>query len=323
MINQTNIIASEAVFDSKFDLGLSSTYRDGIMEIEEPLNLWLNPNHQLIQLRDELSKGDSIILKTLSYKHWKLKKYGTDRLNWFSYVHYGCHRVLSKLKTTRRVYSWLYPKGPYLFSKAEALGRMVNCGFEIIKIDDTETHCSVELKAVSHSKKLYQPSTGLIFAMPRVRKGGKMIRIYKLRTMYPYSEYLPAYMVKAHGYSKSGKPADDFRVTRWGAFLRKYWLDEVPQLLNVLKGRVKIIGVRLVSKTYFDKIPQELKEMRLRHKPGVVPPYVSLNVGGNVEDVLAAEMTYLRDVEEKGFRGEKTYLLKALRVILTSRKTSA
>ena len=235
MINQTKIIASEAVFDSKFDLGRSIIISDGIMEIVKPLNLWLNPNHQLIQLRNELSEGDLIILNTLSYKHWRIKKYGMDRLNGFSYVHHGCHRVLSKLKTTRRVYSWLYPKGPYLFSKAEALGRMVYCGFEIIKIDDTETHCTVQLKVVNHTKKLYRPSTGLVFAMPRVGKGGKMIRVYKLRTMHPYSEFLQAYMIKAHGYSKSGKPADDFRVTRWGSFLRKYWLDEVPQLLNVLK----------------------------------------------------------------------------------------
>ena len=64
--------------------------------------------------------------------------------------------------------------------------------------------------------------------------------------------------------------------------------------------------------------------MKLRHKLGVIPTYVSFNVGGNVEDVLAAEMTYLRDVEGKGFRGEMAYPLKNLIcVTLTGRKTSA
>ena len=50
--------------------------------------------------------------------------------------------------------------------------------------------------------------------------------------------------------------------------------------------------------------------MKLRHKPGVIPTYVSFNVGGNIEHLLAAEMTFLRDVQEMGFRGEMAYPLK-------------
>lgn len=307
----------------KWWTGPSIDYRGGILTIQEPLNLWPNPTRQLDQLRNELSEGDRIILQTLSYRHWKLRKYGSENLNRLDYIHYGCHRVLSKLNTTKRIYNWFYPKGPYVFSKAEAIGRIVYSGFEIVNIEDFNTHCSVELKAVIRAKKKYQPSTGLIFAMPRVGKGARMIRVYKLRTMHPYSEFLQSYMISAHGYSKSGKPADDFRVTRWGAFLRRYWLDEFPQLFNVLKGELKIMGVRPVSKTYFDKIPQELKEKRLRHKPGVIPPYVSLNVGGNLEDVLSAELKYLNEIEDQGFKVELAYFFKALRVILTGRKTSA
>ena len=63
--------------------------------------------------------------------------------------------------------------------------------------------------------------------------------------------------------------------------------------------------------------------MRLRHKHGVILPYFSHNVGGNIEDLLVAKIKNMRDVEVKRFRGEMAYLLKALSIILTGRKISA
>lgn len=323
MLSQTNILADRVFLESLETLKLADISSKNGVDVRQPLNFWSKPNSELKELRSHLSIGDKVTLRTLSYKHWKLRKYGTEKLTRLSYLHYGFHRVFSKLSTTKRLYSIFFPKGPFLFSKAEALGRMVYAGFEIESIVDTGEMLEVNLIASEALKRAHKPSTGLIFSMPRVGKGGKMINVYKLRTMHPYSEFLQGYMVKTNGYSKTGKPADDFRVTKWGLTLRKYWLDEVPQLLNILLCQIKIMGVRPVSKTYFDTIPEDLKRKRLRHKPGMIPPYVSLNVGGNVEDVLKAELQYLNDIEAKGLKGELSYLFRALKVILTGRKTSA
>jgi len=103
------------------------------------------------------------------------------------------------------------------------------------------------------------PSYGPIYRMPRIGKNGKIIKVFKFRTMHPYAEYLQDYVLGINGYATSGKPANDFRLTPWGKVMRKYWLDELPQLLNVLLGQLKIVGVRPVSQRYFDDIPKDLQ----------------------------------------------------------------
>ena len=52
--------------------------------------------------------------------------------------------------------------------------------------------------------------------------------------MHPYSEYLQDYILKLNGYSETGKPANDFRLVPYGKFLRRYWIDELPQLYKFI-----------------------------------------------------------------------------------------
>jgi O-antigen biosynthesis protein WbqP len=74
----------------------------------------------------------------------------------------------------------------------------------------------------------------IFFAQDRVGKGGKLFRCYKYRTMKAAS---PAYMPK-------GKIDHSFYVTKLGSFLRSFSLDELPQLFNVIKGEMSIVGPR-------------------------------------------------------------------------------
>ncbi len=93
----------------------------------------------------------------------------------------------------------------------------------------------------------------------RVGKGGKIFRIFKFRTMVPDAE-------KLGGPSTAG---DDPRLLKIGLFLKKYQLDELPQLINVLKGEMSLVGPRPEVKMYVDMMTDEERSIILSVKPGM------------------------------------------------------
>jgi lipopolysaccharide/colanic/teichoic acid biosynthesis glycosyltransferase len=232
-------------------------------------------------------------------------------------------RVTPKINGINKIYFYFTKGRNRLLSKAEMLGRLVCCGFEIIsskKINGIDYFIVKNKKAPTFDMK---PSYGPVFGMNRIGKGGAIIKVYKFRTMHPYSEYLQDYILKLNGYAKSGKPANDFRVTPWGKIFRKYWIDELPQLYNILKGDMKLVGVRPVSKRYFDDIPKELQSLRIKQKPGCIPPYVSLNRGGDLQSVQNAEKEYLLEKQRNPLFTDLKYFFKAIYHIVFHKKRSA
>jgi len=207
-------------------------------------------------------------------------------------------------------------------SKAEVLGRLVCCGFEIIEYKEIN---NLTYFVVTKAKKPgfnHNQSYGSLFKMARIGMGGEMIHVYKFRTMYPYSEYLQDYVLNLNGYSMVGKPADDFRLTKWGKFLRKYWLDELPQLVNVLRGEMNLVGIRPLSRRAFEDYPDDVKEMRIKYKPGCIPPYISLLKQG-MEQSIEAERTYLLEKEKNPFATDFKYFKMAVFNIITNKIRSA
>lgn len=93
----------------------------------------------------------------------------------------------------------------------------------------------------------------------RVGKNGKNFRIFKFRTMVPGAE-------KLGGYST---PSDDPRLLKIGHFLKKYQLDELPQLINVLKGEMSLVGPRPEVPYYVDMMTEEEKKIILSVRPGM------------------------------------------------------
>jgi lipopolysaccharide/colanic/teichoic acid biosynthesis glycosyltransferase len=97
-----------------------------------------------------------------------------------------------------------------------------------------------------------------IYSQERVGKDGQVFTIYKFRTMH-YDRFAPA-----------PTPTDDgdTRITRVGRFLRKCSLDELPQLLNVLKGEMSLVGPRpemvFIARDYTSE-----QKKRLATKPGI------------------------------------------------------
>jgi lipopolysaccharide/colanic/teichoic acid biosynthesis glycosyltransferase len=232
-------------------------------------------------------------------------------------------RVFPKLPLFKKFYFYLTRGRNRLLSKAEVFGRLASCGFEIVDYESFNGLMYIVAQKVDMPAFNMNPSYGPLYKMPRMGKNGKIIGVYKFRTMHPYAEYLQDYILKVHGYAESGKPANDFRLTPWGKFLRRYWLDELPQLINVLKGDLKLVGVRPISERYFKDIPHDLQELRLRQKPGCIPPYVSLDRKPSVEAVLQAEREYLIEKTKRPYTTDTRYFFKAIFNIVFRRKRSA
>lgn len=89
----------------------------------------------------------------------------------------------------------------------------------------------------------------VLFAQQRVGKGGRIFQCYKFRSMIadaePFLEsYLDSNPAAREEWNQYQKLSDDPRITRFGRFIRKYSLDELPQFWNVLKGDMSIVGPR-------------------------------------------------------------------------------
>lgn len=101
----------------------------------------------------------------------------------------------------------------------------------------------------------------IIFKQERIGKNGKKFNIYKFRTMYVDAE--------KNGPALSSE--NDPRITKFGKFLRKTRLDELPQFVNVLKGDMSIVGPRPEREYYICQIIKKAPHYRLLHKikPGI------------------------------------------------------
>ncbi len=226
------------------------------------------------------------------------------------YADFIINRVIPRLRPLEKVYYYLTKGQFHAISVTEILGRLVYCGFEIIDYKEIDGLTYFKARKIKEPMKSLNPSNYLIVKLSRIGKNGDLIGVYKFRTMHPYSEFLQDYMIKRNGYNNKGKPANDYRVTRWGSYMRKLWLDELPQLINVFRGEMKLVGLRPISGYRFSEFPEDLKQERIKYKPGCFPPYVALNMPddkGNIE----AERIYIRDLAKHPYATDLKYFLKA------------
>lgn len=110
----------------------------------------------------------------------------------------------------------------------------------------------------------------VIFVHKRVGKNGKKIGIYKFRSMVMNAEELIEKFTpeQKEEFKKNFKLENDPRITKIGKFLRKTSLDELPQLFNILKGDLSIVGPRPIMEVE-TKIYGKYKDMLLSVKPGL------------------------------------------------------
>ncbi|MDP2366193.1 MAG: sugar transferase, partial [Ignavibacteria bacterium] len=332
-----------SVLDNMLDLKSFDTRKTLIIESDEPndtssqrqdsqhlfvnlhiLNDQIQLNDYILDVRKTLVHGGVFVGALLPhhYRYQKyLKTYSFWTANLFYFFDFIWKRVFPKLPITREIYFNFSKEKDRAISLAEGLGRLVYCGFKIIDlaaVDDVVYFAAVKnglFKPIN--KFFYSP----IFKMKRIGKGGKTIFVYKLRTMYPYSEFIQDFVYKHNKLEVGGKFKDDFRVPAWGRLFRKLWIDELPMLINWAKRDLKFVGVRPISVQYLSLYSKEHQERRKNFKPGLVPPFYA-DLPETIDEIELSEKRYLDAYEKNPVKTDLKYFLKALNNILIKKKRS-
>jgi lipopolysaccharide/colanic/teichoic acid biosynthesis glycosyltransferase len=161
---------------------------------------------------------------------------------------------------------------------------------------------------------------GVFYKQVRVGKNGKDFKLYKFRSMRVGSDQKGLLTVGGR----------DSRITRSGYFIRKYKLDELPQLINVFFGDMSLVGPRPEVRKYVDLYNEEQLKV-LNVKPGITD-YASIQYS-NENEVLAKsqnpEKTYIEEImphklklnqkyiNEIGIVTDFKIILKTIKKILT------
>jgi len=163
----------------------------------------------------------------------------------------------------------------------------------------------------------------VLYKGTRAGKDGKSFKMLKFRTM----------VVNADRIGGSSTPDDDPRITRVGQFLRKYKLDELPQLINVFKGDMSLVGPRPEVQHYVDMFTEEEKAI-LSVRPGITD-WASLwnpdegAILAGAEDPEQAYMELIRPtklrlqlkyVRERSFGVDLQIILKTIEAVVLRRQ---
>lgn len=244
-----------------------------------------------------------------------LKKYPIF-LNWIIYLtDYFFNRITPKLLITKKLYFYLTKGKGRVISRAETYGRLYSCGFEIVEEKTIGNSLYFVAKKVKEPTFDTDPTYGPIIRLKRVGKGGEKFNVYKLRTMHPFSEYLQEYVYKKNNLQEGGKIKDDFRVSPEGRILRKFWIDEIPMILNILKGDMKLVGVRPLSQHFFGLYDKDLQNERIKSKPGFIPPFY-VDLPKTMYEIMESERKYLESYKKSPFKTDAKYFFLAFRNVL-------
>lgn len=127
----------------------------------------------------------------------------------------------------------------------------------------------------------------IVFKQSRIGLNGKEFKIYKFRTMYSN--------VPKEG--KSPTSSEDARITNIGKFLRKTSLDELPQIINILKGEMSFIGPRPEQKSIVEKHYTDYERQRFLVKPGITGLWqISMDRTKAIHENLQYDFEYIENI---------------------------
>jgi exopolysaccharide biosynthesis polyprenyl glycosylphosphotransferase len=159
----------------------------------------------------------------------------------------------------------------------------------------------------------------VFFRQRRVGLGGREFQMWKFRSMLHEAESQQGQIAHLNRYSDGRlfKLAEDPRVTRVGRFLRRFSLDELPQLFNILAGDMSLVGPR-------PPLPKEVSTYETRHLirlsvvPGLTGPWQvnGRNLITDFEEVVRLERAY---IESWSLRSDIEIILRTLGVVLSGK----
>ena len=160
----------------------------------------------------------------------------------------------------------------------------------------------------------------VIFKQKRVGLNGKEFYMYKFRSMVINAEELKEQLESQNEMSgPMFKIKDDPRITKVGKFMRKTSIDELPQLINVIKGDMSLVGPRPSLPKEVEKFEQWMME-RLEVKPGLTCIWqISGRNNIDFEDWMKLDIKYVR---ERSFKLDMKLILKTVLVLLGDKNAS-
>ena len=169
---------------------------------------------------------------------------------------------------------------------------------------------TLPVTAISSIAIALESKGGVFFKQDRCGINGKVFKIYKFRSMKRDAE-------KHTGPVWSQK--DDPRITRVGKFIRKVRIDEIPQMLNVLKGEMSIVGPRPERPFFVEKLSEEIPyyKRRLKVRPGITGwAQVKHKYDETIEDVKIKLRYDLFYIENMSLRMDFKILFRTVFVVL-------
>ena len=299
---------------------------DGEAEVllaEDHLNAIRYVNRYLRSANDKLKQGGYLVVSFDTAAKRKVQIYSKypkfiARVVYF----FDCiwHRICPKLGLTRRLYYFLNRKKRKVFPRPEILGRLYYCGYDVV----SEQYIHDRYCVIAQKKRppCRDPHTyGPIIKLHRVGKNGELFWVYKFRTMHAYAEYLQTYVYENNDLDEGGKFKDDYRVSGWGKVMRKIWMDEWPMFINMLKGQMKLVGVRPLSQQYFDLYRPEIQQLRIKTLPGMLPPFY-VDMPETLDEIQESERKYCEAYLEHPLRTDWKYFWKIIGNIVFHHKRS-
>lgn len=273
---------------------------------------------------NQITMGGFIVIRYMPLENVikELKRRYAGLGYWVVFIpHFIWYRAIPKIPWLDRIYfsplfSWLDPihlslvkKRNRALSKAEVWGRLSFWGMRVLAESKSDGELHVIAQRVSWPVHNKIPSYYLIASLEKVGLDGQIIRMHKIRTMYPFSEFIQQRIYDDHGLDPTGKFASDFRLTGYGRVLRKFWLDELPQIFDWLRGDVKLVGLRATSRHFLSLYPKEFYDLYIQIKPGLIPPIFDESIN-SFDQIVEVEFAYLKSYLINPIRTDIRYFCK-------------